>query len=299
MKRQYLTTFADVIILISMIVVPWGCGNGKHRTETSGIESSGDSDANPFIQYPSTPFGNFDVFATSGVPEAKVTHAAGVFSQWLDNDENGVADNPAVYAELVKKKIFMALVDDENAEYDEMVDRWIPKLGMDYRPYFGAYGTEIYPDAITDGVVVGPHCGTWEEFWHLISDEGYAAVYPSVFGLEPGTELCNAMDIARGGQFFKVPKEYPEDAWYFYYDRTCDYNCQAGEYFYWLLGTILGAHDFSGDIFGSCEQIQQEWIPCNRDELQSIDPAGYRLITDPQYKLPTVLPDGHYDKNGR
>jgi len=255
---------------------------------------------NPFIQYPSTPFGDFDVFATAGVPEHKVTYAAHVLSQWLDNDEDGVADDQAVYDEMVAHKLCMVLGDSEEAyapgEFDGMIDHFIPREGVANRYRAQAYGDQIFPDAINeDGEVVGPHCATWEEFWHAMSDHGWGAVYPSVFGTHRGTELTDAMDDARGGYFREVPDTYPPEAWYSYDDTSCDYGCQAGEYFYWLIGTLLGAHDFGGDLFGSCDQIQREWRPCTADELEDIDPVGYALVINPAYNLPTVLPDGHYD----
>ena len=36
------------------------------------------------------------------------------------------------------------------------------------------------------------------------------------------------------------PKKYPKEAWYTYYDITCDYKCMAIEYLYWGVATYLG-----------------------------------------------------------
>ena len=248
---------------------------------------------NPFIKYPSTPFGDFEVYATAGVSKTKVSYSAQVFSQWLDNDEDGVADNPEVLQKLKDRNTVMVLATVDDGDYDRLIRKWIMKPG-ERRAYFGAYGGEIHPGAIEEGIVVGPHCGTWEEFFHLISDVGFAGTYPSVFGTRPGTELTDAMDIARGGHSRDVPEKYPDDAWYSYYDEGCGYGCQASEYIYWLVGTLLGARDFHGERIGSCEQIQREWKPCTAEELKAIDPIGYALVTNPKYKFPTRLPDGHY-----
>ena len=98
------------------------------------------------------------------------------------------------------------------------------------------------------------------------------------------------MDLARGGRFNAVPDRYPEGAWYHYDDRTCDYRCMATEYFYWALTTLLGAQDAPE----RCAEIAREWEPCTAAQLEMRDPAVHRLLTDPQYKLPTVRPDGVY-----
>jgi len=41
------------------------------------------------------------IYATAGVPAPKLLHAANVLAQWLDNDEDGVPDCPAVLERLV------------------------------------------------------------------------------------------------------------------------------------------------------------------------------------------------------
>ena len=77
-------------------------------------------------------------------------------------------------------------------------------------------------------------------------------------------------------------------------DETCDYGCLLTEYFYWALTTLL---DGQSDP-GRCSEINREWEPCTPAALQSTDPAVYQLLTDPQYKLPTRLPDGRYTPGG-
>jgi len=48
-----------------------------------------------------------------------------------------------------------------------------------------------------------------------------------------------------------------------------------------------------------CRQISIEWKPCTPELVESMDPAVYALLTDPQYNLPTVLPDGSYQPIAR
>jgi len=98
------------------------------------------------------------------------------------------------------------------------------------------------------------------------------------------------MDIARGGHFEEVPQQYPAEAWFTYDDETCDYGCMAVEYFYWGLTSILGGQEFEGRL----EEIQDEWRLNTRDRMEATDTALFALLTDSQFRLPTVLPDGNY-----
>ncbi len=129
-----------------------------------------------------------------------------------------------------------------------------------------------------------------EEVLHLLSVWGYEHAYPDGLGSEPTTLLTEAMDIARGGHFESIPNPYPEQAWYHYDDWTCDYRCMAVEYFYWALTTKLGAQSDPE----RCEWISNEWALCTPNQLESGDTLIWALLTDPTYKLPTVLPDGDY-----
>ena len=112
----------------------------------------------------------------------------------------------------------------------------------------------------------------------------------SVFDRVPGTDIANAMDKARGGHFQKAPDEYPEGAWYSYDDETCDYDCMGSEYIYWSLTSILGAQDYPGRL----DQIGREWRLNTRELVMEKDPDVYAIMTNPEYNLPSVLPDGKY-----
>ena len=220
------------------------------------------------------------VVATNTVADDKLLHAANMMAEYLDNDEDGVPDNPRVLEALVRKNAILVMAKDE----DELrsIDRGVLPPGAKQ----SLYDYETRPGGADQGVFDA----AMEEIIHPITDVGYALAYPKVFGTEPGSEVAKIMDVARGGQFLEVPEKYPDNAWYTYYDETCKYDCQVTEYIYWALTSILGAQDFPGRL----ERIQDEWRYNTAEKVKAGDPRIYALLTDPQYKFPAVLPDGIY-----
>ena len=232
-------------------------------------------------------FGVF-VVATATTADAKVLHAGKVLAQYLDNDEDGKPDNPKVVANLRGRGAFLAMTARE---------RDFRRLRMDWRKLERAgfelgqdlYGEETLPEGPPHKQKRGRFDASLEEVLHLVS-HGYEEVYPKVFRFRAGSKLADAMDIARGGRFRRTPRRYPESAWYHYDDETCDYGCQCAEYFYWALTSILGAQDYPGRP----QEIGHEWKLYSNELMLSGDPEFYSLLTDPQYKLATQLPDGSY-----
>ena len=97
------------------------------------------------------------------------------------------------------------------------------------------------------------------------------------------------MDLARGGRFLTIPETYPEGALYAYDDETCDYaSCQTIEYLYWSLTSMIGAQETRFD------EISHEWRLNTRELVEERDKTIFELLTDPQYHMPTRLPDGTY-----
>jgi len=213
------------------------------------------------------------VYATSDVPDDKVLHAAHILAQYLDNDADGTPDNPLVVEKIKANNggipLFSEPDVDDDALYREPDRCWV-----------ALYEDETNPRNQFDASL--------EEILHMITQCGYAEAYPEIFGEHEDSLIAEYMDNARGGFFDQVPSSYPAGAWYSYDDYTCEYECMITEYFYWTMTSILGAQE---DRF---DEIGHEWKLNTKEKVMETDPDIYNLLTDPQYKFPTILPDGNY-----
>lgn len=277
MKPQVFLLAAGIIITSAITA----CGGSNSNSN----KNSNSSAKNPLAQYfpkSTSVFGTL-IVGTAKTSDAAILHAANVMAEYLDNNEDGIADNPAVVEQLKTQgaTLLMGATEDEVQDLFERL------------PESDAY-QDLYVSEVIVGdsekITNGEFDATIEEVLHLISHVGYAGVYPAIFGELPGTVLAEAMDVARGGQFETIPENYPGTAWYTYSDETCDYSCMVTEYFYWSLTSILGAQDGVGRFEG----INQEWRLNTRDLVQEKDALIYDLLTDSQYSIPTKLPDGNY-----
>ena len=220
-----------------------------------------------------------EIVGTETTPDYKVLHAANVMAQYLDNDEDGVPDNQKVVDAMVEQNALLIMF----ADFDELENSGLFSSGLrDQYEMQDLEGHETLPEEGFDAAL--------EEVHHLIAFAGYAEAYPDVFGEKRGSQIADAVDLARGGYFEGVPEQYPEAAWYHYGDETCEYGCMIIEYHYWAMTSLLGAQADPE----RCAQIALEWEPCTRELLEEMDPAIYALLTDPKYKMPTALPDGSY-----
>ena len=225
----------------------------------------------------------FSIYAESSLSDAQVLHAAAVAAELLDNDEDGVVDDSAIKTQLTSSGALMPLFGtDGNAASNTFMNNY---NGNGVSAVL--YAQEIDPTQ-------PGHWGydaTVEEILHTINHVGHTNIYPSAFSIAPNSSLMsNAMDVARGGQFTTIPTTYPSAAWYHYDDATCNYECMAIEYMYWSIVSYMGILDDTQTCLG----IANEWEACSPSLFQAMDTVMYNLITDPQYKLPLLAPDGNY-----
>ena len=229
----------------------------------------------------------FDIFAESGISDVKIRHAAAVAAELLDNNEDGIVDDPQIKSKLIEHSAMMPLIMYEGSNAEDALIEHYEGDGISAV----LYNFEIDPN----------QPGNWgddasvEEILHTINHVGHTNVYPNAFGLSPNSSLLSeAMDVARGGQFINFPSSYPEDAWYHYDDYTCYYECMAIEYLYWAIVSNMGILN-DPQI---CADIANEWELCTPELFQNTDELVYSLITNPIYMLPLNAPDGNYCPEG-
>lgn len=239
--------------------------------------------------------------------DAKLLHAANVTAELLDNDENGTVDNTCVVAKLNDLSTYVTMYNTDSSEFntDTLVDAEVTKMTS-----LGANETvDNYADNVS-------HDASIEEIFHLITQYGYSNVYPTVFG-ESNTStatMAQAMDVARGSTTPQrdlsagdnstgwdynntdcstagsVDNTSNDKAWYFYADKTADYQTMQTEYMYWSVSSKFGMHDSAAGL----TKASTEWCPNTKAKLLAQDPTIYNLIDNSTYAFPTVLPNASY-----
>ena len=239
----------------------------------------------------------FGVYVTGsqGASLEYLNHTAHILAQLIDNDEDGVPDDSEVLSVLVDNNFIVPVWNTNDRE-----NFWNNARGTYCEDNIGMAASMYYDE---DAWALGgiESAGTWdtnlEEVWHVVS-VGWYETYPDYMGTENendeiiSSNLTRALDAARGGHFESIPEQYPDDAWYTYDDDSCNYRCQAHEYFYWVLMANIGALDLS--ITNKCEESKNEWNVCTKDELEAVDVLGYDLFNNQDFNFPTIIPDGSY-----
>jgi len=232
------------------------------------------------------------IYAEESISDSKVLYVASITAELLDNNEDGIIDDPNVQQALSNKNTIMPLFAYEGSNAEDILFDNFDLLFEEYNYCAGAvlYNNEIDPS----------NPGFWgddasvEEILHTINACSHVEIYPDVFGLDPNSsQMSNAMDIARGGQFINIPSNYPEEAWYHYDDWTCDYECMAIEYLYWCIVSHMGILDDPQ----TCNGIDNEWELCSPELFESTDVTMYEVLTNPVFKIPQIAPDGNYCVN--
>ncbi|XP_013384868.1 uncharacterized protein LOC106154878 isoform X2 [Lingula anatina] len=225
------------------------------------------------------------IVATAGFPDVKMIHAAGVMAQYLDNNGDGLVDSPAVIKNMVKRRATLIMFRDQ-AEMNAKIEQ-VEKATEGKYMFQDLEANEIHPPE--------EHSSEFdeslEEILHLIQDIGITYAFPEQFAQNDTSLLGKAMlkAIKDCGFAFNHTFRYPNcTGLYHFGDPTCDFECLLTEFFYWGLTSILGAQR------KRCKTISDEWELCTKKLVRTKLPELYFLLTNPRYKLPSVLPNGDY-----
>ena len=124
------------------------------------------------------PFGVL-LAADAGMPPAYVVEAAAILAEMMDQDLDGVADDPAVAAALARRDVaWLAMPMDPERWEEEQLPRLVEDLGYDIIiPEWWMEVSGPEPDRRGRAVMV-------EEIHHFMTQFGFSTVYPDVFGVE-------------------------------------------------------------------------------------------------------------------
>lgn len=232
-------------------------------TETTGVSKAKDCPGTNSFTQQAVVFDVLTLCATSDVPAAKLIYAANVAAEWLDNDSDGVADEPRIIDAMRQSKpvVIMTPTGPSNALFrdleSDLNDRVIQDLS----------GAETNPSG-------GRRDASQEEIHHVIANSGWFKAFPEIFNDTPNAKLYGQWQLAeRQGN-------------YSYNDPTCDAACKVTEFFYLATAAYLGS---------AADLVSDEMRLKNRDELAAALPATVSMMTSASYNYPTDhWPNGNY-----
>ena len=213
-------------------------------------------------------FDAITICGTSGVPATKLRHAAAVAAKWLDNDEDGVADEPRLIEALKANNpiLVMSAAGFSTAAYVKLAPILTNAVGQDL--------------AANETATTDRRDASQEEIHHLIVNAGWQKLLPDVFSDKANSNslLYAEWQKAEAGNHYS------------YGDPTCDSACKTVEFFYLATAAYLGS---SADLESDEMRIK------NQTELRTKLPGVVAIMENPDYAYPlTVWPDGTYAAEG-
>lgn len=200
------------------------------------------------------PFGVL-LAADAEMPPAYVARAAAILAEMLDQDMDGVADDPAVAAALARRDVaWLAMPMDAERWEQEQLPRLMEDLGYDIIiPEWWMEVTGPEPDRRGRAVMV-------EEIHHFMTQFGFSVVHPEVFGVEDWSSVLGRETERARCAFWQHPEndcpghpaEIPGD---------CSHpNCDAVEFYQQVAVMRAG--------------MEPGWLgigfPSNREELEAL-----------------------------
>ena len=205
------------------------------------------------------------ICGTNGVSAEKLTHAANVAAEWLDNDEDGQVDEPRLI-ETMKGNQPVVIMSGNGISGMAMPGIM---LALDDRRIQDLSAAETNPSG-------GRRDASQEEIHHIIMNAGWQSLFPAIFS-EAASD---------NSTLYQAWKFADDNAHYAYDDPTCDDSCKVTEFVYLATAAYLGsAKDLESD----------EMRLKTRDALAGMVPAVIEIFESADYVYPTnQWPDGTY-----
>jgi len=210
------------------------------------------------------------ICATEGVDEDKLIHAANVVAEWLDNDEDGQADESRLIKSLQANYpvLIMTQTGADNLTGDQ-IDHLL-NIFAGYRLQdLGAQETNP---------VNGERDASQEEIHHLIINAGWQTLLPDIF-----SEIASDNSL-----LYQAWQLADTNGHYYYDDPTCDDSCKVTEFVYLATAAYLGA---GAELDLASDEMRLK----DQAALTESIPAIIQIFESEDYVYPIHhWPDGQY-----
>ena len=207
------------------------------------------------------------ICGTNQVSAEKLTHAANVAAEWLDNDEDGQVDEPRLLTALKENNPVVLMTGSGISA------RAIPTL----LPLIQGRSSQDLSAAETNPAGERRDASQ-EEIHHIIMNAGWIPLFPATFSdqANQNSTLYQAWKIADDNQH------------YVYNDPTCNDSCKVTEFVYLATAAYMET--------GAEKDLASDEMRLNtRAELGQAIPSVIEIFESNEYLYPTNhWPDGTY-----
>lgn len=212
-------------------------------------------------------FDSLLICGTSEVPADKLTHAANVAAEWLDNDEDGQVDEPPLLTAFGETKPVLL-----------MSGRGISATAMPriFGELSGHRLQDLYASETNPGA--GERDASQEEIHHLIMNAGWQQLFPAVFSEQ----------ASDNSTLYQAWKTADTNSYYVYNDPTCDDSCKVTEFVYLATAAYM-------ETGAELDLASDEMRLNTRAELAAAIPSVIDIFESGDYVYPTShWPNGSY-----